>query len=274
MKAYIDELWEARDTLNSASLNDAAIKKALLDTIDSLDNGKVKVAFKDHITWKKNDWIQKAIYIYFRVMNNFMQIDGMHRFFDNIPLKFDGWDHAKFKSSGISVLPGATVRKGAFISSKAKIMSSFIDIGSFVGKNSYIGNYSTISNFSYIGNNVVIGNGVGVGGEILTKGSDFLTEPTVIEDNVFIGAKSEIGEGVIIGEGSIVLEGSIITPHTKVYDRSTDQVYIGQVPPYSIVTEGVIPGEDINGVIILDILNKEKRDNYSVIEILKMLKEV
>jgi len=274
MKAYIDELWEVKDTLNNESLNDPAIKKAILDTIDSLDSGKLKVAFKEHLEWKKNEWIQKAVYIYFQVMNNFMQIDGMHRFFDNIPLKFDGWDHAKFKSSNISVLPGATVRKGAFISSNTKIMSSFIDIASFIGKNSYIGNYSTIANFSYIGDNSVIGNGVGIGGEILTKHSDFLTNPTIIEDNVFIGAKSEIGQGVIIGEGSIILEGTIITSHTKIYDKKTDQTYIGQVPPYSVVTAGKIPNEEIDSVVILDVLDKEKRDKYSVIEILKMIKEV
>lgn len=274
MKSYIDELWEVRDTLDNNSLNDPAIKKALLDTIDSLDNGKIKAVFKDHIIWKKNEWIQKAVFMYFHVMEKFMQIDGMHRFFDNIPLKFDGWDHSKFKSADISVLPGATVRKGSFISTRAKIMSSFIDIGTFIGKGSYIGNYSTIANFSYIGNNVVIGNGVGIGGEILTYDSEFITNPTIIENSVYIGAKSEIGEGVIVGEGSIVLEGSIITSHTKVYNKKTDQIYIGQIPPYSVVTEGVIPSEDINGVIILDVLDKEKRDNHSVVEILKMLKEV
>ena len=270
MKSYIDELWEVRDTLSEVSLEEPEIKKAILDTIDELDNGRVKVAFKEHLDWEINEWVQKAINLYFKTMPNFMQIDGMHRFFDNIPLKFDGWDHSKFKTAKISVLPGATVRKGCFVSEGSRIMSSFIDIGVHIGKNSYIGSFSTIANCSHIGNDVFIGNGVGIGGKILTKESDFLTIPTIIEKNSHIGAKSEIGAGVYIGEGSFILENTTILSYTKIYDKATGQVYEGQIPPYSIVTNGKIDGSDVEGAVILKVLDK----NRSYDEIVEMVKEL
>ena len=230
MKEYIEQLWQVRDTLNKDSLKEAEIKKALLDTIDALDNGKIKLAYQENLEWKMNEWIKKAIILYLKVSQNYMITNGTHKFYDNVGLKFEGWDHIKFESANIRILPGSSVRKGSFIDSGAIIKSSFIDMGCFIGKDTIIEYNSNLGIGVQVGKNCHIESNVGIEGNLSIS-----TLPTIIEDNVHIGAKSQIGNGIIIKEGCVLAMGCLIDEYTPIIDSETNQIYYGQIPPYSVV---------------------------------------
>lgn len=268
MRAYIEELWEARDTLTYDSLKEPEIKKAILDGIDALDSGKIRVLHKDHLQWEVNVWVKQAIHLYLQVMDNFMINDGSNRYYDKVPLKFDGWDHMKFATSGIRVVPGSTVRKGAYISKGTTIMPSFIDIGVFIDENTFIDTYSYVGDCAYIGKRCHIGKGVCIG----TSEHCLEKKPIIIEDDVYIGAKCEIEDGVTIGEGTILSMGCYIDQSTIIYDGVNNQKYFGQVPPYCVVKPGSIADED--GIlkyacIIEKNTSKVERKKHSVHQILK-----
>jgi 2,3,4,5-tetrahydropyridine-2-carboxylate N-succinyltransferase len=240
MKSIIEELWEVRDTLSAGSLREPEIKKAIMDAIDELDSGKIRVANRYNGKWSVNEWVKKAILLYYRVSENHIISEGHHRYFDKIPLKYDGWDSGKFESAGVRVVPGATVRKGSFVEKGSVIMPSFIDIGSHIGAGSFIDTWSTIGACAQIGKNVHIGGGAGIGGVFEPLSS----QPVIIEDNCYIGARSEISEGVIVEEGSVVSMGVFLSQSTRIYDREADEIFFGRVPSGSVVVSGVLPGSD------------------------------
>lgn len=240
MKAIIEELWEVRDTLNKDSLKQPEIKKAIMDAIDDLDNGKIKVVNKHNGQWHVNEWVKKAILLYFKVMESHIVTDGTHRYFDKVPLKFEGWDNGKFENMGVRVVPGATVRKGSFIEGGAVIMPSFINIGAYIGEGTMIDTWATVGSCANIGKNCHISGGVGIGGVL----EPLQASPVIIEDNCFIGARSEIAEGVTVGEGSVISMGVYLGQSTRIYDRDRDEVFFGNVPPYSVVVPGTLPSSD------------------------------
>lgn len=241
MRAIIEELWNVRDSLNSESLKEPEIKKAILDTIDKLDNGKIKVAYKDKDgEWIVNEWVKKAIIIFMKVSQNYIMNDGVHKYFDKIPLKFDGWDNVKFETSGIRIAANCTVRKGCFIGKGAVLMPSFINIGSYIGEGTIVETWSSIGSCAQIGKNCHIGNGVGIG-DVLEPIS---SKPVIIEDNCIIGAKSEISEGVVIEEGSVISMGVYLSRNTKIYDKESGQIFYGRVPAKSVVVSGSLPSDD------------------------------
>ena len=233
MKQIIEELWEVRDTLNKDSLKDAAVKKAILDLIDGLDTGKIRV-----YDGKYNEWVKKGIILFLKTMPDYMVTNGTHKFYDNIPLKFDSFDHIKFENAKIRILPGATVRKGAFINKNSIIKAAFIDIGVYIDENVVVENFSSIGVGAYIGKNSHIESHVGIEGNF-----SITTHPTVIEENVHIHSHSQIKNGVKIGKESIIMSGCFIDKNTEIIDVESGKVYVGEVPEYSIVRPAYYDGK-------------------------------
>ena len=262
MKSYIEQLWDVRDTLDKNSLTQPEIKKAILDTIDALDNGKIKLAYKENLEWKMNEWIKKAIILYLKVNEDYMITNGTHKYYDNIPLKFDNWDHIKFQTAEIKILAGTSVRKGAFINKGSIIKSSFVEIGAYIDKNCTIEYNCSIGIGVQIGENCHIESHVGIEGNLSIS-----TLPTIIENDVYIGAKSQIGNEVIIGEGSILAMGCLIDKYTPIIDTQTNQIFYGQIPPYSVVKPSFKDGKFV--CLISQRIDKTTKKEFTIKEILK-----
>ena len=262
MKSYIEDLWNVRDTLTKNSLKEPEIKKSILDVIDKLDKGAIRLTYKEHQDWKIHQWIKKAIILYIKINNDYMTTNGTHKFYDNIPLKFDNWDHSKFENANIQVLPNSTIRKGVFINKNSIIKSSFIDIGSYIDENCVIEYNSSIGVGVQIGKNCHIESHTGIEGNLSIN-----SVSTIIENDVYIGAKSQIGNEVIIKEGSILDMGCFINKHTPIIDSETNQTYYGQIPPYSVVRPTFVNGRYC--CIISKRIDKIVKNELPISEILK-----
>jgi 2,3,4,5-tetrahydropyridine-2-carboxylate N-succinyltransferase len=210
--------------------------------LDLLDSGQARVAEPDgEGSWHVNQWLKKAVLLSFRLADNGV-IDGGAAgapAFDKVPLKFAGWDENRFREAGFRVVPGAVVRRSAYIAKGVVLMPSFVNLGAYVGEGSMIDTWATVGSCAQIGRNVHISGGAGIGGvlEPLQAG------PVVIEDNCFIGARSEVAEGVIVGTGAVLSMGVYLGASTKIVDRATGKVHVGYVPPYSVVVSGSLPGK-------------------------------
>jgi 2,3,4,5-tetrahydropyridine-2-carboxylate N-succinyltransferase len=237
----IEAAWEKRDTVTPAS---ADVRALVAQVLDLLDSGSARVAEPDGARgWKVNQWLKKAVLLSFRLNDNAPMEYGAGGApaFDKVPLKFTDWDETQFRSAGFRVVPGAIARRGAFIGRGVVLMPSFVNIGAYIGEGSMIDTWATVGSCAQIGRNVHISGGAGIGGvlEPLQAG------PVVIEDNCFIGARSEVAEGVVIGEGAVLSMGVFIGASTKIVDRATGQIHIGKVPPYSVVVPGSLPGKPL-----------------------------
>ena len=231
--------WEARDGVTPASSDVRAIVDEALELLDS---GKGRVAEPDgNGGWKVNQWLKKAVLLSFRLNDNGVMEFGSAGApaFDKVPLKFDGWGENRFREAGIRVVPGAVVRRSAFIARGVVLMPSFVNLGAHVGEGTMIDTWATVGSCAQIGRNTHISGGAGIGGVL----EPLQANPVVIEDNCFIGARSEVAEGVIVGEGSVLSMGVFIGASTKIVDRATGEVHIGRVPPYSVVVPGSLPGK-------------------------------
>ena len=240
LEAAIEAAFEARDSVTPASSD----VRALVDqALDLLDSGKARVAEKVDGEWRVNQWLKKAVLLSFRLNDNGIMAYGAAGApaFDKVPLKFEGWDDARFRDAGVRVVPGAVVRRSAHISRGVVLMPSFVNLGAYVGEGTMVDTWATVGSCAQIGKNVHISGGVGIGGvlEPLQAG------PVIIEDNCFIGARSEVAEGVIVGEGAVLSMGVFIGASTKIVDRATGEVHIGRVPPYSVVVPGSLPGKPL-----------------------------
>ncbi len=241
LAAQIEAAFEARDTVTPASADVRAIVEQALGLLDS---GQARVAEPDGAGgWKVNQWLKKAVLLSFRLNDNGVMDHGAAGApaFDKVPLKFAGWDDARFRESGVRVVPGAIVRRSAFIAKGVVLMPSFVNLGAHVGEGTMIDTWATVGSCAQIGKNVHISGGTGIGGvlEPLQAG------PVIIEDNCFIGARSEVAEGVIVGTGAVISMGVFIGASTKIVDRATGEVHIGKVPPYSVVVPGALPGKPL-----------------------------
>jgi 2,3,4,5-tetrahydropyridine-2-carboxylate N-succinyltransferase len=241
LSAAIEAAWDARDTVTPASSD---VRQSVDAALALLDSGEARVAEPDGSGgWQVNQWLKKAVLLSFRLNDNAPMANGAAGApaYDKVPLKFDGWDAARFKAGGFRVVPGAVVRRGSFIGKGVVLMPSFVNIGAHVGENSMIDTWATVGSCAQIGRNVHISGGAGIGGvlEPLQAG------PVVIEDNCFIGARSEVAEGVIVGEGAVLSMGVFIGASTKIVDRATGDVHMGRVPPYSVVVPGSLPGKPL-----------------------------
>ncbi|WP_336981000.1 2,3,4,5-tetrahydropyridine-2,6-dicarboxylate N-succinyltransferase [Altererythrobacter fulvus] len=241
LETAIEAAWEARDTVTPAS---ADVREVVEAALELLDGGKARVAEPDgNGGWTVNQWLKKAVLLSFRLNDNVV-VDGGAAgapAFDKVPSKFAGWDDARFREGGFRVVPGAVARRGSFIGKGVILMPSFVNIGAYVGEGTMVDTWATVGSCAQIGKNVHLSGGVGIGGvlEPLQAG------PVVIEDNCFIGARSEVVEGVTIGEGAVLSMGVYIGASTKIVDRATGEVHYGKVPPYSVVVPGSMPGKPL-----------------------------
>ena len=230
----IESAWEQRTTLNP---QDSAIRVAVLEAIELLDSGKARVAEPTAAGWQVNDWLKKAVLLFFRLHDNAPMEMGRLMGYDKVPLKFDGWSDAQFKAQGARVVPPATVRKGAYLAPGVVLTPSFVNIGAYVGANTMVDTWATVGSCAQIGANVHLSGGVGIGGVL----EPLQASPTIIEDDCFIGARSEVVEGVIIEKGSVLSMGVFIGQSTPIYDRVTGETTYGRVPAYSVVVPGSLP---------------------------------
>jgi len=241
LEAAIEAAFDARDTVTPASSD---VRAPVEQALALLDAGEARVAEPDgNGGWKVNQWLKKAVLLSFRLNDNAPMAygSGGAPAFDKVPLKFEGWDESRFKQAGIRVVPGAVVRRSAFIAKGVVLMPSFVNLGAYVGEGTMVDTWATVGSCAQIGRKVHISGGAGIGGvlEPLQAG------PVVIEDNCFIGARSEVAEGVVVGEGAVLSMGVYIGASTKIVDRATGEVHVGRVPPYSVVVPGALPGKPL-----------------------------
>lgn len=263
LKKIINTAFKNQNSLKSKNIC-PILKKTVTTVINLLDKGKIRVAEKKNGIWITHKWIKKAILLAFHIFKNHLIISENMRFFDKIEMKFSRWNYSDFKCANIRVVPNACVRKGAFISQNSVLMPSYINIGAYIDEGSTIDTWSTIGSCAQIGKNVHISGGVGIGGVLEPLQSD----PTIIEDNCFIGARSEIVEGVIIESNSVISMGVFIGKSTKIYDAMHQKIYYGRVPSGSVVIPGSLPSENkkfnISCAVIIkktDCYTKKKNKN-------------
>ena len=241
LQATIEAAWDARDTISPATMGE--VRDAVETALGLLDSGEARVAEPTAAGWQVNQWLKKAVLLSFR-LNDMAMIPGGpggSHWWDKVPSKFDGWGENRFRSAGFRAVPGSIVRRGAYIAKGAVLMPSFVNLGAYVGENTMVDTWVTVGSCAQIGANVHLSGGVGIGGvlEPLQAG------PVVIEDDCFIGARSEVVEGVVIERGAVLSMGVFISSTSKIIDRATGEVFVGRVPAYSVVVPGSLPGKPL-----------------------------
>ena len=241
LQALIERAFEDRVHVNASTQGD--VRDAVQTALDLLDAGVARVAEKVGGEWKVNQWLKKAVLLSFRLNDNAIVEGGPGGapWWDKVPSKFAGWDAARFRDAGFRSVPGAIVRHSAFIARDAVLMPSFVNLGAYVGAKTMVDTWVTVGSCAQIGANVHLSGGVGIGGVL----EPLQANPTIIEDDCFIGARSEVVEGVIVGQGSVLSMGVFISASTKIIDRATGKVHVGHVPPYSVVVSGSLPGKPL-----------------------------
>ena len=235
LEAAIDAAWERREGVTPGS---ADVREVVEAAIELLDSGQVRVAERESQgVWRVNQWLKKAVLLSFRLNDNLVMDGAGAPAFDKVPLKFAGWGENRFREAGFRVVPGAVARRGSFIGRGAVLMPSFVNIGAYVGEGTMVDTWATVGSCAQIGKNVHISGGAGIGGVL----EPIQAGPVIIEDNCFIGARSEVAEGVVVGEGSVLSMGVFVGASTKIVDRATGEVHLGRVPPYSVVVPGSLP---------------------------------
>lgn len=240
LQETIEYYFDNQGELLKNNSKNTTIKNVLQEVMANLDNGVLRISEKIDNIWITHQWLKKAIILFFKIMDNTLMTWGNANFFDKCPLKFSTWDITRFQKEGFRVVPPAIVRYGAYIAKNVVIMPSYINIGAYIDTGTMIDTWSTIGSCAYIGKHVHISGGVGIGGVL----EPIQSIPTIIEDNCFIGARSEIVEGVVIEKGSVISMGVFITQSTKIYDRKTGDIYYGRVPAGSVVVPGSLPSSD------------------------------
>jgi len=240
LQTIIDTAWEQRADINPGN-GSAELRDAVTHIIAGLDDGSIRVAQKTGAEWIVNQWVKKAVLLSFRLENNVvMPADGTMQFYDKVPTKFAHYSADDFAQGGFRVVPGAIARRGSFIAKNVVLMPSFVNIGAFVDEGTMVDAWATVGSCAQIGKNVHLSGGVGIGGVL----EPMQANPTIIEDNCFIGARSEIVEGVIVEENSVISMGVYIGQSTKIYDRATGEVTYGRIPAGSVVVSGNLPSDD------------------------------
>jgi 2,3,4,5-tetrahydropyridine-2,6-dicarboxylate N-succinyltransferase len=260
---------DAYSRIHSIHHTDLSVANAVRTVIDTLDCGGIRVAEKVSDDWVVNTWVKKAILLSFRTQKNKILSANWTAFYDKLDLKYTDYTAEQFKQDEIRVVPPAIVRKGAYIAKNTVLMPSYVNVGAYIGEGSMIDTWATVGSCAQIGNNVHLSGGVGIGGVL----EPLQSNPTIIEDNCFIGARSEIVEGVLIGHGSVISMGVYIGQSTKIYDRATGEITYGKVPPYSVVIPGNLPSADgthsTYAAIIVKKVDASTRAKVSINELLR-----
>ena len=239
LQSTIESAFEQREQITPNSGHEA-VQHAVQQAIALLNSGQARVAEKIQGNWVVHQWLKKAVLLYFRLHDNAPMHDGVCQYFDKVPLKYSDYDAAQFFADGTRVVPPATVRTGSYIGKNVVLMPSYVNIGAYVDQGSMIDTWATVGSCAQIGKNVHLSGGVGIGGVL----EPLQANPTIIEDDCFIGARSEIVEGVVIEQGSVISMGVYIGQSTRIYDRETGETHYGRVPAGSVVVSGSLPSQD------------------------------
>ena len=269
LQTIIEQAWEERDTIGASTKGD--VRTAVDRALGLLDSGELRIAEKLDGSWTVHQWLKKAVLLSFRLnpMEMISGAPGNAHWWDKVPSKFAGWGSAEFEAAAFRAVPGAIVRRGAFIAPGAVLMPSFVNIGAHVGENSMIDTWATVGSCAQIGRNVHISGGAGIGGvlEPLQAG------PVIIEDDCFIGARSEVAEGVIVERGSVLSMGVFLGASTRIVDRASGEIHYGRVPEYSVVVPGSLPGKDggpgLACAVIVKRVDERTRSKTSINELLR-----
>jgi 2,3,4,5-tetrahydropyridine-2-carboxylate N-succinyltransferase len=274
MQTTIDQAWEKRAEMNFST--HGAVRAAVDAALEALDAGDVRVAARVDGKWTVNQWLKKAVLLSFRLNDNKLieHGPGPSHWWDKVPSKFAGWGEAEFRKAGFRAVPNCVVRKSAFIAPNAILMPSFVNVGAYVGSGTMVDTWVTVGSCAQIGSNCHLSGGVGIGGVLEPLQAD----PVIIEDNCFIGARSEVVEGVIIEEGSVLSMGVFIGQSTKIVDRTTGEIFMGRVPAYSVVVPGNLPGKPLPDgtpvpstycAVIIKRVDEKTRSKTSINELLR-----
>jgi 2,3,4,5-tetrahydropyridine-2,6-dicarboxylate N-succinyltransferase len=264
----IEEAFENRAEISPKNV-EPQIKSAIDEVLAGLDNGSLRVAEKIDGHWQVHEWVKKAVLLSFRTQDNFVMAGRYTNFYDKVPSKFAGYSEEDFKAGGFRVVPPAAVRRGSFIAPDVVVMPSFVNIGAYVGSGTMIDTWATVGSCAQIGKNVHLSGGAGIGGVL----EPLQASPTIIEDNCFIGARSEVVEGVIVEEGSVISMGVFLGQSTRIYNRATGEITYGRIPAGSVVVSGNLPSADgkysLYCAVIVKQVDAKTRGKVSLNELLR-----
>ena len=271
LRAEIERAWATRDGVSTETKG--PIRTAVDEVLNLLDAGRLRVAERGaEGTWRVNQWVKEAILLSFRLNPNALMRGGAAGpYWDKVATKFEGWEAPQFEAAGFRAVPGAVVRKGAHIARNVVLMPSFVNIGAFVGEGTMVDTWATVGSCAQVGRHCHISGGAGIGGVL----EPLQANPTIVEDNCFIGARSEVAEGVIVREGSVLSMGVYITSTTPIIDRRTGQSFLGEVPPYSVVVSGSRPNPVDPALpatycaVIMKTVDERTRSKTSINELLR-----
>ena len=268
IQSIIDEAFERRAQITPRNV-ETRVKDAVWEAIDLLDAGKARVAEKKDGQWVVNQWLKKAVLLFFRIEDNQFVKGGYTNYYDKVPSKFGEYNSKSFREGGFRVVPPAAVRRGAYIAPSAVLMPSYVNIGGYVDEGTMVDTWATVGSCAQIGKNVHLSGGVGIGGVL----EPVQAAPTIIEDNCFIGARSEIVEGVIVEQGSVISMGVYIGTSTKIYNRVTGEVTYGRIPAGAVVVSGNLPSSDgkysLYCAVIVKQVDEKTRSKVGINELLR-----
>ncbi len=268
IKATIEEAFEQRAELTPRSV-DTHVKEAVTEAMAKLDDGSLRVAEKVGGDWIVNEWLKKAVLLSFRIHDNEFIKGGFTNYYDKVPSKFQDYNSRDFREGGVRIVPPATARQGSYVAPGVILMPSYVNIGAYVDSGTMVDTWATVGSCAQIGKNVHLSGGVGIGGVL----EPLQASPTIIEDNCFIGARSEVVEGVIVEEGSVISMGVYIGQSTKIYNRMTDEVSYGRIPAGSVVVSGNLPAKDgkysLYCAVIVKQVDAKTRSKVGINELLR-----
>ncbi|MFZ9140485.1 MAG: 2,3,4,5-tetrahydropyridine-2,6-dicarboxylate N-succinyltransferase [Burkholderiaceae bacterium] len=268
LESTINAAWEDRAKLSPANAP-ADIREAVQTVLNALDAGQVRVAEKLGGSWTVHQWIKKAVLLSFRLSDNAPVSGGDLQFYDKVPTKFEGLSAETMRSMGVRVVPPAVARRGSFLAKNVVLMPSYVNIGAYVDEGTMVDTWATVGSCAQIGKNVHLSGGVGIGGVL----EPLQANPTIIEDNCFIGARSEVVEGVIVEENSVLSMGVFISQSTRIYDRTTGEIHFGRVPAGSVVVPGSLPSSDgkyaLSCAVIVKRVDAQTRAKTSINDLLR-----
>ncbi|GGW51411.1 2,3,4,5-tetrahydropyridine-2,6-dicarboxylate N-succinyltransferase [Alishewanella tabrizica] len=272
LKNLIETAFEQRADITPKTAS-AELKQAVEQVLTMLDNGSARVAEKIAGEWVVHQWLKKAVLLSFRINDNEVMDGAENRFFDKVPMKYAAYTDAQFRADGVRIVPPAAVRRGSYIGKNVVVMPSYVNIGAYVGEGSMVDTWATVGSCAQIGKNVHLSGGVGIGGVL----EPLQANPTIIEDNCFIGARSEVVEGVIVEEGAVLSMGVYISQSTRIYDRETGQITYGRVPAGAVVVPGTIPAKDgshsLYAAIIVKKVDAQTRAKVGINALLRSIDE-
>jgi len=274
LQSVIETAFENRAEVTAATKGE--IREAVDTALDLLDAGTLRVASKETGEWVVHQWLKKAVLLSFRLndMTTIAGGPGGSSWWDKVPSKFDGWGAPEFSRAGFRAVPNCVVRRSAFIARNVVLMPSFVNLGAYVDEGTMVDTWATVGSCAQIGKNVHLSGGVGIGGVL----EPLQANPTIIEDNCFIGARSEVVEGVVVGQGSVISMGVYLSASTKIVDRQTGEIHVGRVPPYSVVVSGNLPGKALPGenwgpstycAVIVKTVDEKTRSKTGINELLR-----